>query len=89
MSSLRNLYTNGLDLPQYNLLHKAQQPVSANAPGFSEALENFAVPPQMMFLYNSVLEKPKESFFISAIAHIQVISLACGLTSEEMIKMRG
>jgi hypothetical protein len=88
-SSVANLYTNGLDPPKYNLLHKAQQPVAANAPGFREALESITIPPQMMFLYQTCLAKPKESFFISAIAHIQVISKACGLSTEEMIKMRG
>ena len=88
-SSLVNLYTNGLDLPKYNQLHKAQQPVAADAPGFREALENIVIPAEMMFLYQHCLAKPKESFFISATAHIQVISKACGLSPQEMIKMRG
>jgi hypothetical protein len=44
-SSVANLYTNGLDPPKYNLLHKAQQPVAANAPGFREALESITIPP--------------------------------------------
>jgi len=74
------LYTNGLDLPKYNQLHKAQQPVAADAPGFREALELFIIPAEMMFLYQHCLAKPKESFFISATAHIQVISKACGLS---------
>jgi hypothetical protein len=88
-SSVVNLYTNGLDPPKYNLLHKAQQPVAANAPGFREALENIIIPPRMIFLYQTCLTKPKDSFFISVIAHIQVISKACGLSTQEMIKMRG
>jgi hypothetical protein len=89
MSSVVNLYTNGLDPPNYNRLHKAQQPVAADAPGFREASENIVIPPEMMFLYQHCLAKPKESFFISAIAHIQVISQVCGLTTKEMIQMRG
>jgi hypothetical protein len=44
-SSVVNLHTNGLDPPKFNLLHKAQQPVSADAPGFREAMDGFVVPP--------------------------------------------
>jgi hypothetical protein len=88
-TSLINLYMNGLDLPKYNLLHKAQQSVDADAPGFSEALKNIVIPAKLMYLYQNCLVKPKESFFIAAIAHIQVISEACGLSAEDMIKMRG
>ena len=88
-SSVHQLYTNGLDPPKYNLLHKAQQPVDVNAPGFREALEKIVIPPQMIYLYQHCLAKPKDSFFISAIAHIQVISKVCGLSTQEMIKMRG
>jgi hypothetical protein len=83
------LYTNGLDPPKFNLLHKAQQPVSADAPGFREAMDGFVVPPQLMHLYQNCLAKPKDSFFISASVHIQVISHACGLTTKDMLKMRG
>ncbi len=89
MSSVISLYTNGLDLPNYNRLHKAQQPVAADAPGFRQASENIVIPLQMMLLYQHCLEKPKESFFISALAHIQVILKVCGLTTKEMIQMRG
>jgi hypothetical protein len=88
-SSVVNLYTNGLDAPKYNQLHKAQQPVAADAPGSREALENIVIPQEMIFLYQNCLAQPKESFFISATAHIQVISKACGLSTQEMIKMRG
>jgi hypothetical protein len=88
-SSVSNLYTNGLDAPKYNKLHKAQQPVAVDAPGFREALENIVIPQEMMFLYQTCLAQPKESFFISAIAHIQVIAKACGLSTQEMIMMRG
>ncbi len=63
--------------------------MAADAPGFRQALENIIIPAEMMFLYHHCLAKPKESFFISAIAHIQVISRACGLTTKEIIKMRG
>ncbi len=58
-SSVVNLYTNGLDEPKYNLLHKAQQSVAANAPGFLEALNNITIPAEMMFLYHNCLAKPK------------------------------
>jgi hypothetical protein len=88
-SSVVNLYTNGLDPPKFNLLHKAQQPVSADAPGFREAMDGFVVPPQLMYLYQNCLAKPKDSFFISASVHIHVISHACGLTTKDMLKMRG
>jgi hypothetical protein len=88
-SSVVNLHTNGLDSPKFNLLHKAQQPVSADAPGFREAMDGFVVPPQLMHLYQNCLAKPKDSFFISASVHIQVISHACGLTTKDMLKMRG
>ena len=30
------------DEPTYNLLHKAQQPVAVDAPGFREALDNYS-----------------------------------------------
>jgi hypothetical protein len=89
ISSVVNLYTNGLDPPNYNRLHKAQQSVAADALGFREALENIVIPPEMIFLYQHCLAKPKESFFILAIAHIQVISKVCGLTTKEMIQIRG
>jgi hypothetical protein len=88
-SSLLNLYTNALDPPKYNLLHKAQQPVAADAPGFREASEKIIIPSEMMLLYQHFLAKPKESFFISAMAHINIISKVCGLSMQEMIKMRG
>jgi hypothetical protein len=88
-SSVANLYTNGLDAPKYNQLHKAQQPVAADAPGFREALQNIVIPQEMMILYQTCVTQPKESFFLSALAHIQVISKACGLSTQEMIQIRG
>jgi hypothetical protein len=42
-----------------------------------------------MCLCQNCLAKPKDSFFISASVHIQVISHACGLTTKDMLKMRG
>jgi hypothetical protein len=87
--SIVNLHTNGLDPPKFNLLHKAQQPVSADAPGFCEAMDVFVVPPQLMCLCQNCLAKPKDSFFVSASVHIQVISHVCGLTTKDMLKMRG
>jgi hypothetical protein len=42
----------------------------------------------LMCLYQNCLAKPKDSFFISASVHIQVISHACGLTTKDMLKMR-
>jgi hypothetical protein len=59
-SSTTNLYTNGLDLPKYNKMHKAQLPVSANAPGFKEALKELVIPPEMALLYTRCLAFPKE-----------------------------
>jgi hypothetical protein len=88
-SSIVNLHTNGPDPPKFNLLHKAQQAVATAAPGFGEALDRRAILPQMMHLCQHCLAKPKDSFFISAGAHIQVISQACGLTTKAMLKMRG
>jgi hypothetical protein len=88
-SSVVNLHTNRLDPPKFDLLHEAQQPVSADAPGFREALDVFVVPPQLMSLHQNCLAKPKDSFFISASVHIHVISHACGLTTKDMLKMRG
>ena len=78
-----------VDPPKYNLEHEAHKPVAADAPGFREALDNITIPTEMMFLYQHCLAKPKDSFFISATAHIQVISKVCGLTTKEMIQMRG
>jgi hypothetical protein len=37
------LYTNGIDVPLYGKLHKAQYPVSANTPEFSEVLKKSAL----------------------------------------------
>ena len=54
-SSVVQIYTNGLDPPQYNRLHKAQQPVAADAPGFLEASCSLIIPKEMMFLTNIVL----------------------------------
>jgi hypothetical protein len=71
------------------ILTLSPQPVSADAPGFCEAMDVFVVPPQSMRLYQNCLAKPKDSFFISASVHIQVISHACGLTTKDMLKMRG
>ena len=64
-SSVLNLYANALDPRKYNLMHKAQQPVAADAPGFREAAEKIKIPAQMMILYQHCLQKPKDSFFIS------------------------
>ena len=90
-SLVLQLYTNTLDSPKYNLLHKVQQPVAdINAPGFHEKAEKIIIPPEMMFLHQHCLAKPNDSFFISTIAHTQVISKACGLLTQELItKMRG
>jgi hypothetical protein len=63
--------------------------VSADAPGFCEAMDGFVVPSQLKYLYQNCLAKPKDCFFISASVHIQVISHACGLTTKDMLKMRG
>ena len=61
MSSSANLYTNGLEPPKYNKMHKAQNRVSADAPGFQEALEDFKIPDEMMYLYAQCLKKPRLS----------------------------
>jgi hypothetical protein len=83
------LHTNGLDLPKHNRLHKVQHPVTPDAPGFLEALDALVIPPALKQLCNNCLTPTKPAFFISATAHLNVISQACGLTTEEMIKMRG
>jgi hypothetical protein len=42
-SSVMRLYTNGIDVPLYGKLHKAQHPVSAKTPEFSEVLKKSAL----------------------------------------------
>jgi hypothetical protein len=66
-SSVVNLHTNGLDPPKINLLHKAQQPVSADAPGFREAMDVFVVPLQLMCLYQIVLRNPRIPFLFQRV----------------------
>jgi hypothetical protein len=70
-------------------LHKAQQPVAANAPGFLEASETVDIPPELTCLCQNYLAKIKHSFFIAATAHIDAISQVCGLSTEEMIELKG
>ena len=82
-SSVLQSYTNAPDPPKYNLLHKGQQPVTANGPWFHKALEKIIIPPKMMFLYQHCLAKSKDSLIISAIAHIQVISKGYGLCQHK------
>jgi hypothetical protein len=62
--------------------------VAANAPGFIEASETVAIQPQLTGLCQSCLTKIKHSFFIATTAHIDAISQVCGLSTEEMIKMK-
>jgi hypothetical protein len=88
-SAVSQLHTNGLDPPKFNRCHKAQYPVSINAPGFREASEQVTIPAKLTYLYNNCLKSTKEAFFISALSHIQVIATICGLSTEDIIKMRG
>ena len=83
------LHTNGLDLPKFNRHHKAQLPVAQDAPGFLEANDALIIPRTLRHLYNNCLTQTKPAFFISATAHVHAIAQVCGLTIEQMIKMRG
>jgi hypothetical protein len=80
---------NAGDPPKRNLLHKVQQPLAAHAPAFCKASEKMAILPEMMFVCQRCLHKPEDSLFIPATAQIQATSKVCGLSTQEMIKMRG
>ena len=88
-SSTLNLYTNGLDLPKFNKMHKAQHAVSTDAPGFKQALDELVIPRTMLLLYTNCLDRPKESFYLSATSHIQIIAQCCGVSVPDLIRMRG
>jgi hypothetical protein len=61
----------------------------AGAHGFLQASDALVILPTLKHLCNNCLTQTKEAFFISATAHVNVISQVCSLTTEEMIKMRG
>jgi hypothetical protein len=83
-SSVARLYTNGIDVPLYGKLHKAQHPVSAETPEFSEVLKIISITPPQLLLFQRFIDKSKDSFFMLATAHVQVVATAaCNLTPHK------
>jgi hypothetical protein len=69
-------------------MHKAQYPVPNTDPKFAEVLKNISITLSQLLLFQHSSNTPKDSFFMLASAHIQVIASACNLTLEQIIKIR-
>jgi hypothetical protein len=73
--SVLNLYTNGLDSPQFNKMHKAQYPVSNTDPKFAEVLNNISIIPSQLLLFQHSGNAPKDEILVRYTSEVPCIGI--------------